>query len=168
MLIRDIAYTKGALMALDRSLNKTKGEIKAMGQQYQQFRAEKRELQARMVVLERELQARTTDIDTEEVRGIRRVPKTYGQPHGTIMATIVSALKAVDGPVDTHTLVNIVLAELGIPASTPAEYAYARKSIRRKLCLLVEKGAVERLPDAPAECRSISRQAVGVWRWKGL
>lgn len=163
-LIRDIAYTKGALKAADRSLGDLESRLEPLKVQYRQLQAQKRALQKHLATLEALLQQKTLDLSADEIRGIQSVPRTLGKPHGAFVAAIVSALKVVAGPIDTHTLVDIVAANLDMPVGTPTEYAQTKRAIRRKLCFLVVKGAVERLPN-----QFLGKgQKVGIWRWKGL
>lgn len=163
-LIRDIAYTKGALKAADRSIGDLESRLEPLKSQYRRLQAQKRALEKHLVTLEAELRQKSPELRPEEIRDIRKTPKTLGKPHGAFMAAIVSSLKAVGGPINTYTLVDILAANLDMPVGTPAEYEQTKRAIRRRLCLLVEKGAVERLPNQFLG----EGQKVGVWRWKGL
>lgn len=159
LLIRERAYTKGALSSLEKDESQSLADIAKLWQEVRNLRKQKKALLAKIGVLDADI-TRQLPVDPEDIRAIRRKPRS-GSKHGAIVRTIVRILVSSPEPVRTPDIVHVLVDELNWPYSTRKEREIARKKVVQPLRVLVKKGVVERLHDT-------TKNKIGFWLWVGL
>jgi len=159
LLIRERAYSKGALSALENEESQSVADFVQLRQKIRNLRKQKQALVASIGVLDAEI-TKQLPVDPEDIRSIRRKPRS-GSKHGAIVRTIVRVLVSSPTPVSTPDIVLVLVVELGWPYGTREEREIARRKVVQPLRLMVQKGVVERLHDT-------TQNKVGIWNWVGL
>lgn len=159
LLIRERAYSRGALSSLEKQESKSLAEIDQLRKDVQSLRKQKKALSTKLNTLDAEI-TKQLAVDPEDIRPINRKPRS-GSKHGAIVRTIVRILVSSSEPVQTPDIVMVLVDELGWPYDTREEREIARKKVVQPLRVLVKKGAIERLHDT-------TKNKIGIWRWVGL
>lgn len=159
LLIREMAYSKGALLALEKEEYQSIADFVQLRQKIREVRKQKQTLLSKMGDLNTQI-TRQLPVEQEDIRSIRRTPRS-GSKHGAIVRTIVRILVDSPVPVSTSDIILVLVFELGWPYSNSEEREIARKKVVQPLRVLVKKGAVKRLHDT-------TTSKVGLWLWVGL
>lgn len=159
LLIRERAYSRGALSALEKDESQSIADFVQLRQKIRNLRKQKQALIASIGVLDAEITSQLP-VDPEDIRPILRKPRS-GSKHGAIVRTIVRVLVSSPTPVCTPDIILILVDELGWPYGTREEREIARRKVVQPLRLMAHKGVVERLHDT-------TQNKVGIWRWIGL
>ncbi|HLP96848.1 MAG TPA: hypothetical protein VK149_00235 [Sideroxyarcus sp.] len=151
-LIRERAYLSGSLPDLQKQII----EIKA---QLVQARKKLRQAHEQLHLLDKGI-ASLSAMDTADIRPIRATPRKLVASHGAFTQELIKILSEGLLPVKTEAIIRHMAEVFDMPRSTPAERENTRRRITRRLRMLVEKNAVERLHDP-------SCNQGGLWRWIG-
>jgi hypothetical protein len=161
-LIRDIAYAKGDILAIDIAAPKVWNKLKPLAQEYRRLRAERRSRLAQLTELEARLVA-SAPLSADDIREIQRTPKKIGAPYGAVVTELVRLVEGAEGPIGTNAVIASLAEKFNLPMATGKQRAETRSLVRHKLRTLAKKGVVKRLRDPTKE-----RNAEGLWLWIGL
>lgn len=99
-------------------------------------------------------------INLDDIRSIRRIPKSGLFAYGELSGMIVRILKEADRPISTQAIIAVVSEALGLPMDSAADREATHNRVRKRLQAYAQKGIVERLHDP-------SKPDPGSWRWLG-
>lgn len=151
-LIRERAYTAGALQEMDKQVEMIEAELSAA-------REKANDARARIEHLDQEI-TKLSAIEPENIRPIRAMPRIMKGAHGDFGRELIRILKEENGgTLEMLQMVRHMAAVFDLPMSTPEERERAGYLVRRRLNVFRKKGAVERMP-------TDSSNAPGLWRWK--
>lgn len=150
-LIRERAYTAGALPEIDKQVKTIKAELSAA-------RKKAKAARARLEYLDQEI-TRLSAIEPVDIRAIRATPRIMKGKHGDFGRELIRILKEEGGVLEMRQMVKHMAATFGFPMNTADERERVGYLVRRRLNVFREKGAVERVPTEASN-------APGLWRWK--
>ena len=136
LLIRERAYSRGALSALERMSLSPLRTLCNCDKDPKSPEA-KQALIASIGVLDTEITSQLP-VDPEDIRPILRKPRS-GSKHGAIVRTIVRVLVSSPTPVCTPDIILILVDELGWPYGTREEREIARRKVVQPLRLMAHK-----------------------------
>ena len=137
------AYDKAA-----RLRSRALGRIKQLRESILKAENEIRELEARVLGYNRELQQMGFDMDPDWIDPVVPTPKLKYFARGELIGLCLKALREQQGPLSTVQLLDYAAGTRGVRFRAPEHRAKTRASIKRMLIEYARQGIVVRLPYA--------------------
>lgn len=154
-LIRERAYTSGAL-------KRTKRSITQLNRELLELREKEKEIAVRLAKVDTAL-GKFASIEPARIRAIAANPHTSNLPRGVFTRELVRYMRDRERPVSTFELEQYLFGVFGISPQAAKEKERLHRKVRKCLRVISAKGAIKRLHDP----ESRDGKTVGLWLWAG-
>ncbi|HEX8962314.1 MAG TPA: hypothetical protein VF801_04865 [Rhodocyclaceae bacterium] len=152
ILVRERAYVSGARSQAEHRVQHGR-------QVLAEAEAELEKIVARIAELD--AQIKKAELDPEEIRAVVYTPRTGGFSHGKFTLAMVNLLREADRPLKTSEIIAHMIETFGFPYTTPKDKDETRRRVVKRLRVISDQGAIQRLHDT-------SDNKEGIWMWTGM